>query len=75
MIKIGIYVVLRGYIKTISGKRSYINVSGFIHYKFKFGADLPRPLFIYTSVSFSLVEFISRSDSVKRLAMSTTILV
>lgn len=75
MIKVGIYAVLRGHIKMVSGKRSYMNLSGLFPASLNLEQTFPDHCFIHASVNFSLVRFISRSDSIKRLAASTTTLV
>lgn len=72
---IGIYAVLRRYIKMVSGKRSYMNLSGLFPASLNLGQIFPDHYFRHASVIFSLVRFISRSNSKKSLVVSTNILV
>lgn len=49
MIKIGIYAVLRGYIKMVSGKRSHMNFSGLFPASLNLEQIFPDHCFIRAS--------------------------
>ena len=74
MIKIGIYAVLRGYVKMVSGKRSHMNLSGLFPASLNLEQIFWDHCFIRASF-LALWNLFSRSDSIKRFAVSTTILV